>query len=90
MNSNEQIIHKLGGLTYGGWIALSIVLVILTALIAGIATFFLARRMFTKQLKENPPINEAMIRALYSQVGRKPSEAQIKAIMRSVNKSSNT
>ena len=35
---------------------------------------------------ENPPINENMIRALYMQMGRKPSEAQIRQIMNSVNK----
>ena len=37
-----------------------------------------------KQLKENPPINEKMIRAMYMQMGRKPSEVQIKQIMKSM------
>ena len=40
--------------------------------------------MFEKQLKENPPITEKMIRAMFLQMGRKPSEAQIKAVMRSM------
>ncbi|MHB8097141.1 MAG: YneF family protein, partial [Erysipelotrichaceae bacterium] len=35
-------------------------------------------------LKENPPINEKMIRAMYMQMGRKPSETQIKQIMKSM------
>jgi len=37
-----------------------------------------------KQLKENPPINEKMIRAMFLQMGRKPSEAQIKQIIKSM------
>ena len=40
--------------------------------------------MLQKQLKENPPITEKQIRAMYAQMGRKPSEAQIRAIMKSM------
>ena len=40
---------------------------------------------FEKEIKENPPINEKMIRAMFLQMGRKPSEAQIRQIMKSVN-----
>jgi len=47
-------------------------------------SFFVTKSKFEKQLKENPPINEKMIRAMYSQMGRKPSEAQIRAIMKSM------
>jgi len=47
--------------------------------------FFLAKHYFEKQLKENPPINEKMIRAMYNQMGRKPKEADIKAIMKTFN-----
>lgn len=42
---------------------------------------------FEKEIKENPPINEKMIRAMFLQMGRKPSEAQIRQIMKSVNQS---
>ncbi|MCD8028596.1 MAG: YneF family protein [Erysipelotrichaceae bacterium] len=53
--------------------------------IAGLAVgFFLSRYLFRKQLKKNPPINEKMIRAMFMEMGRKPSEAQIKRIMKSV------
>lgn len=59
----------------------------LLALVVGlVAGFFLARAYFKKQIKENPPINEKMIRAMFMQMGRKPSEAQIRQIMNSVNK----
>lgn len=50
-----------------------------------VAGFFAARYYFKRQLRKNPPINEQMIRAMYMQMGRKPSEAQIKKIMRDMN-----
>ena len=57
---------------------------VLGIIIGAVAGFFLARRYFQKQMDENPPINEKMIRAMFMQMGRKPSEAQIKAVMRSM------
>lgn len=54
------------------------------ALIGAGISFVVTKKKFEKQLKENPPINEKMIRAMYSQMGRKPSEAQIRAIMKSM------
>ena len=60
----------------------SIVFLILGLLIGGGLGFFFTRRYFEKQLKEHPPVNEKMIRAMFLQMGRKPSEAQIRAIMR--------
>lgn len=62
----------------------SIGYLVLGLVIGGVAGFFIARHYFEKQIKENPPINEKMIRAMYSQMGRKPSEAQIRAIMKSM------
>ena len=47
--------------------------------------FLFHKEKFEKELKENPPINEKMIRAMFLQMGRKPSEAQIRQIMKSVN-----
>ena len=52
--------------------------------IGAVITYFLTRKAFEKQLKENPPINEKMIRAMYAQMGRKPSEAQIRQIMKTM------
>ena len=37
----------------------------------GVGGFFIARNMLKKQIKENPPINEKMIRAMFLQMGRK-------------------
>ena len=54
------------------------------AVVGALISYFVTRNNFEKQLKENPPINEKMIRAMYSQMGRKPSEAQVRAIMKSM------
>ena len=56
------------------------------AIVAAIATFFLTKRYFEKQLRENPPINEKMVRAMFMQMGRKPSEAQIRQVMKQLQK----
>ena len=64
----------------GGWIAL-----VVAALIVGlIGGFFGARYFFKKQLQKNPPINEKMIRTMFAQMGRTPSEKQVREIMRSM------
>ena len=53
------------------------------ALIAGlVGGFFAARYFFKKQLEENPPITEKMVRVMLTQMGRKPSEKQVREIMR--------
>lgn len=67
-----------------GWqVALYCILCLIVGLVIG---YFVTRYIFKRQLEKNPPINENMIRALYSQMGRKPSEAQIRQIMNNVNK----
>ena len=57
---------------------------IIGVIIGAIIGFFGARYMFKKQLQKNPPINEKMIRAMYMEMGRKPSEIKIKKIMSSI------
>ena len=52
----------------------------------GVGGFFIAKKVFANQLKKNPPINEKMIRAMFMQMGRKPSESQIKQVMNSMNR----
>ena len=47
-------------------------------------TFYITRKLIEKQLKENPPITEAQIRAMFMSMGRKPSEAQIRNTMNSM------
>lgn len=59
---------------------------ILALLAGGVAGFFICRALFQNQLKKNPPVNRKMIRAMFMQMGRKPSEAQIDAVIKSMNK----
>jgi uncharacterized protein YneF (UPF0154 family) len=55
-------------------------------LIAGLAGgYFGARWLFKREMAKNPPVNEKMIRAMFLSMGRKPSESQIKATMKSMN-----
>ncbi len=55
------------------------------ALIAGAALgFFLAVRYFKKYQEKNPPITEDMIRIMMTQMGRKPSEKQVRQVMESM------
>ena len=63
----------------------AILLAVGTLIGGGIAGFFIARYIFQKQLKENPPVNEKMIRAMFRSMGRTPSEKQVREIMRSMN-----
>ena len=59
-------------------------LILLGVVAGGIAGFFISRAVFKKQLKKNPPINEKMIRAMMTQMGRTPSEKQVRAVMKSM------
>lgn len=57
-----------------------------SCLIVGfIIGFFVIRSVFTKQLEKNPLINRDMIRAMFMQMGRKPSEKDITRVMNSMN-----
>lgn len=77
------------GIGVGGWVGIVIGIGIFLFICGGLLAFFLTKRMFEKQIKENPPITEKMIRAMFLQMGRKPSEAQIKNIMRSMQNAKN-
>ena len=59
---------------------------ILGVLIAGaVVGFIVSRKVFKNYLKKNPPVKENMIRAMMSQMGRKPSEKQVKQVMKAMN-----
>ena len=50
-------------------------------LIGGAIGFFIARKLIKDQLKKNPPINEQMIKAMMTQMGRTPSQKQMTKYM---------
>ena len=60
---------------------------IIVALLAGVALgFFIARQYMMKYLKDNPPINEEMLRMMMMQMGQKPSQKKINQMMAQMNK----
>jgi len=59
------------------WIALAG----LAGLVIG---FFGAQFLFKKQMRDNPPINEEVITTMMSQMGRKPSQKQVNAVMQQI------
>ena len=63
-----------------------ILLIVVGLLIGAVVGFFLARFFMKKYLKQNPPINEDMIKALMMQMGRKPNQKQINQMMKAMQK----
>jgi uncharacterized protein YneF (UPF0154 family) len=67
-------------------IAIDILYLVGGLILGFVVGFFVARTVMTKYLKKNPPINEKMIEAMMSQMGRKPSKAQVNQVMAQMNK----
>ena len=61
-----------------------IIIIVAVILITAIATFFITRKLIQKQLQKNPPISENTIRIMMAQMGRTPSEKQVRAVMKSI------
>lgn len=57
-------------------------------IVGAVIGFFVARWWLKRNLEKNPPINEKMIRVMFRQMGRTPSEKQVREIMRSMKDSS--
>lgn len=53
-------------------------------LVGGVIGFFIARRWFKKYLEKNPPIDERSIREMFRQMGRTPSEKQVRQVLASM------
>ena len=63
-----------------------VLLIAVGCLLAGaVIGLFVMRAIFNKQLKDNPPINRNMIKAMFMQMGRKPSEKDITRVMDAMN-----
>lgn len=63
------------------------ILILVVGLLIGAAIgFFAARHFIKKYMKQNPPINEEMIKAMMTQMGRKPSQKQVNQMMKSMSK----
>lgn len=67
------------------------VLILLGVLVVGaVVGFFVSRKIFTRYLEKNPPVNEKMIRVMMQQMGRTPSEKQVRQVMASMNQAKNS
>ena len=65
---------------------LDILQVLLGFIIGGVVGFFVSRKVMTKYLKKNPPINEEMIKTLMSGMGRTPTQKQVNQMMKQMQK----
>ncbi|MGL4950574.1 MAG: YneF family protein [Mycoplasma sp.] len=70
-----------------GWIVGLCVGIPLALLVGAACGYFIAMKLFKKQMKKNPPISKDTIRSIYRQVGRQPSEKQVNEIYSKVVKS---
>ncbi len=68
---------------------LAILLIVLALIVGAILGFFISQRYFKRYLEKNPPINENMVRAMMMQMGRKPSEKQVRQVLNSMNQAKN-
>lgn len=59
-----------------------------TLIIGAVAGFFIARAWFKKYLEKNPPIDERSIREMFRQMGRTPSEKQVRQVLSSMKQNS--
>ena len=65
------------------WDILYVTIGLIVGLIAG---FLISKRVVQKQLKENPPISEEMIKTLMRGMGRNPSQKQVNQLMKQMQK----
>ena len=64
----------------------NIIYLLIGLVVGGVIGFFVARNLIQKQIKKHPPINEQMIKAMMTQMGRTPSQKQVNQMMKSMTK----
>ena len=63
------------------------ILYVLIGLVVGVIIgFLLAKKIMTKELKKNPPINEEMIKTLMKGKGRTPNQKQVNQLMKQMSR----
>lgn len=63
-----------------------ILLIVLGLVVGGVVAFFITKHLFQKQIKENPPINEDMIKALMRGMGRQPNQKTVNQLMKQMER----
>ncbi|AAZ44011.1 YneF family protein [Mycoplasmopsis synoviae] len=66
------------------FVLMMIFVVIGVGFAVAIVTFIYVKKLFEKQMRENPPISEKMIKVMFEQMGRPASQKQIKQVMNSM------
>ena len=61
-----------------------LIILLLTLIVGAIVGFLIARKVTKNYMEKNPPINEKMIRVMYQQMGRTPSEKQVRQVLAAV------
>lgn len=70
------------------WVAIVVpIIALILGLVGGV---FIARKFVSRELEKNPPITEAMIKAMYKSMGRTPSQAQVNQTMRAIKQAQKT
>lgn len=64
---------------------MAIIIGVVALLIGLVVGFFVSRKLFQRELEKNPPVTRNMIRTMYMQMGRKPSEKDINRVMETMN-----
>ena len=67
-------------------ILIDILKILIPMAIGVVIGFFIAKRVMTKYLKKNPPINEEMIKTLMKGMGRTPNQKQVNQLMKQMSK----
>jgi len=63
------------------------ILYVVIGLVVGlIIGFLVSKKLIQKQLKENPPISEEMIKTLMRGMGRNPSQKQVNQLMKQMQR----
>lgn len=63
------------------------ILYLVIGLVVGVLVgFFISKKLVSKQLKENPPVSEEMIKTLMRGMGRNPSQKQVNQLMKQMQK----
>jgi uncharacterized protein YneF (UPF0154 family) len=62
----------------------AIILIVVALLVGLVVGFVVSRVLFKRELEKNPPVTRNMIRTMYMQMGRKPSEKDINRVMESM------
>ncbi len=65
---------------------LDILQIFIGFIVGGVVGFFVSRKLMMKYLKQNPPINEEMIKTLMSGMGRTPTQKQVNQMMKQMQK----